>query len=36
MAAERLVEGVKKSLGIISDDTDVNNQIRIKAIAVMH
>ena len=36
MTAERIVEGVKESLGIISDDTDVNNQIRGKAIAVMH
>ena len=36
MTAERIVEGVKESLGIISDDTDVNNQIRGKAIAVMN
>ena len=36
MTAERIVEGVKKSLGIISDDTDINNQIRGKAIAVMN
>ena len=36
MTAERIVEGVKESLGIISDDTDINNQIRGKAIAVMH
>ena len=36
MTAERIVEGVKKFLGIISDDTDVNNQIRGKAIAVMN
>ena len=36
MTAERIVEGVKKILGIISDDTDVNNQIRGKAIAVMN
>ena len=36
MTAERIVEGVKESLGIISDDTDINNQIRGKAIAVMN
>ena len=36
MTAERIVEGVKEFLGIISDDTDINNQIRGKAIAVMN
>ena len=36
MTAERIVEGVKESLGIISDDTDINNQIRGKAIDVMN
>ena len=35
MAAERLTELVKQAIGIVSDDADVNNQIRIKALAVM-
>ena len=36
MTAERIVEGVKESLGIISDATALNNQIGGKAIALMH
>lgn len=35
MTAEELTEKVKDAMGILTDDADTNNQLRIKALAVM-
>lgn len=35
MTIDRLIEEVKAAIGIVSDDTDIDNQIRIRIYAVI-